>query len=513
MRRNIYAKSILSNDLRKRYRSVTQPKRVSDRQTLLENISKDKYVTPSRNSDLEKQEILRNFDPRKVDELRKRQKFAPYDNIPEPVTEPEFDNCTLFDTGFEDNCDYIQYTGILGPFTILQNFESFPEGDTNEDVFLVDDGFYFIEGFETYDEALYDISDGTLESKTITTPSTFNATTDLELSSIKLTWGDVNGEDNYIIERSAGNITNYIVLDTLSQNLTSYTDTNNLVLNTDYYYRLKASSNDVDTSDSNYVTTNIFYGILPTPVAYNQALAVYSLKRRYPVNVIEGYRYADGALLNFTSEELNDGTLKAWADSNGGVVGINQLYNQNGNINHQGNQANKAYLPKIYQNGSVITDPDLSKTCMYLNSRGLLGNFSIGDTWTFIFVGSQKGGGNTRMFSNSIDNRLMTFNRPSASFFDGEEIYSDSRIVPGDSPAIATWIHSPTKNEVYINGNLVSSRAGVSRIWGSSFNIGTSGPFIEIPNAYYFEVLVFDTDQSSNRIEIEEFLNNEYQVY
>jgi hypothetical protein len=157
--RNIYAKSILSNDLRKRYRSVTQPKRVSDKQTLLENISKDKYITPSRNTDLEKQEILRNFDPRKVDELRKRQKFAPYDNIPEPVTEPEFSICDLFDTGFENDCDYIQYTGILGSFTILQSFESFVEGVTDEDVHLYEpEGFF--EDFESVDEGLYDFSNG-----------------------------------------------------------------------------------------------------------------------------------------------------------------------------------------------------------------------------------------------------------------------------------------------------------------------------------------------------------------
>lgn len=159
--RNIYAKSILSNDLRKRYRSVTQPKRVSDKQTILENISKDKYVTPFRNTDLEKQEILNNFDSRKIDELRKRQKFAPYDNVPEPVTEPEFDICDLFDTGFEDDCDYIQYTGILGPFTILQSFESFAEGDTNIDVYLYEtEGFF--EDFESYTEGIYDFSDGSL---------------------------------------------------------------------------------------------------------------------------------------------------------------------------------------------------------------------------------------------------------------------------------------------------------------------------------------------------------------
>ena len=151
MRRNIYAKSILSNDLRKRYRSVTQPKRVSDKQTILENISKDKYVTPSRNSDLEKQEILRNFDPRKVDELRKRQKFAPYDNPTEPTIDPDFDICDLFDTGFEDDCDYIQYTGILGPFTILQSFESYSEGGTTEDVYL-HKLILDTEDFESYSE-------------------------------------------------------------------------------------------------------------------------------------------------------------------------------------------------------------------------------------------------------------------------------------------------------------------------------------------------------------------------
>lgn len=137
--RNIYAKSILSNDLRRRYRSTNQPKRVSDKQAILENLSRDKYITPNRgNKSNEKEEILRNFDPKKIDELRKRQKFSPYDGGSSIVIDqPTNDICLLFDSDFSADCEYYSGLYILGSYVIFENFETRTTEDTGGEIFNV----------------------------------------------------------------------------------------------------------------------------------------------------------------------------------------------------------------------------------------------------------------------------------------------------------------------------------------------------------------------------------------
>lgn len=517
--RNRVARIQLKRELTQRYKPNTNRDRVStkDELTKLRNINRD-----SKNKETVKQvdkKDLFKYDLERGIITVKSHKFAPHvETEPPEPSEPPVDVCAQFDTDFESNCDYISRLYLLGPYTILENYEA-STTDTVQPMMVDLHPIIQPEDWETttsgymidFTQSPATTSDMADEDVFIGTPQNFTLTKDLALSSIELTWDDVQNEDNYVVERSDGNNTNYVVLDTLSQNVTSYTDTNNLVLDTTYYYRVKGNNSQFD---GGYATNDIIYNLSNKPAAYDQALAVYSLKERYiGANAIQGYRDADGDLLDFTGSEINDGTLKSWADANGGAARVNILYNQNSSSNHQGNQATKTYLPKIYQNSGVITDPDLNTISMYLDSIGLLGNFSVGSTWTFIFVGSQKSTGDTRMFADSGNNRLMTFNRPSASFYDGASVYQDSTTVPGIAPAIATWIHTPTQNEVFINGNSVSSAASNSRVWGNSFNVGTTSPYTNIPNAYYFEILVFDTDQSANRVEIEEFLNSEYGVY
>jgi hypothetical protein len=159
--RNIYAKSILSNDLRRRYRSTNQPKRVSDKQVILENLSRDKYITPNRgNKSNEKEEILRNFDPKKIDELRKRQKFSPYDGGSSIVVDqPTNDICLLFDSDFSADCDYYSGLYILGSYVIFENFETRTTEDTGGEIFNVSP-FKYIEDFETSsaNDDVYDMS-------------------------------------------------------------------------------------------------------------------------------------------------------------------------------------------------------------------------------------------------------------------------------------------------------------------------------------------------------------------
>lgn len=67
---------------------------------------------------------------------------------------------------------------------------------------------------------------------------------------IDLTWTDnADNEDNFVIERGTDGV-NFVLLDTVGANVTSYNDTT-VAENTTYYYRVKATNGDGDSAYSN----------------------------------------------------------------------------------------------------------------------------------------------------------------------------------------------------------------------------------------------------------------------
>ncbi|MFT5913459.1 MAG: hypothetical protein ACI9XO_005006, partial [Paraglaciecola sp.] len=65
---------------------------------------------------------------------------------------------------------------------------------------------------------------------------------------VNLSWNDETAEDNFILERSVGNDTNFDLLAELAANTTIYED-NSVVGLMEYYYRVRAISDNVIDSD------------------------------------------------------------------------------------------------------------------------------------------------------------------------------------------------------------------------------------------------------------------------
>lgn len=71
------------------------------------------------------------------------------------------------------------------------------------------------------------------------------------MSTITINWQDnANNEDGFVLERSVGNETNYVVVANLSSNTTSHADTG-LSASTTYYYRVLASNAEGNSTYSN----------------------------------------------------------------------------------------------------------------------------------------------------------------------------------------------------------------------------------------------------------------------
>jgi hypothetical protein len=73
---------------------------------------------------------------------------------------------------------------------------------------------------------------------------------------ISLAWGDVTGEDSYLIERKTGTAGTFAQIGTTSANIVGYVD-NNLTANTTYFYRVKAKNVSGDSPASNEASATV----------------------------------------------------------------------------------------------------------------------------------------------------------------------------------------------------------------------------------------------------------------
>lgn len=240
--------------------------------------------------------------------------------------------------------------------------------------------------------------------------------------------------------------------------------------------------------------------------------AGYSLRnlyRNYSGNVILVRRGSDNAEQAFTSSHVLDGTLVTWLNGSDGFV--KTWYDQSGNARHA-TQATFASQPYIAVTGALIYYN--SAPTVFLPSRnGLATTYDPGSTYSFFLCGAQTKTGAPRMIASS-SNYLMTFNRATNSFLSGTSHVADTTVVPAASYAIGTLIKTPSSGRGYINEvDRTSTATGNNNTW-PAFSIGSGSAFPgETPNAYFLDVLVYASDQTSNRLAIVNAINSYYAIF
>ena len=259
-----------------------------------------------------------------------------------------------------------------------------------------------------------------------------------------------------------------------------------------------------------------FVGLLDQ---YTGAAAGYSLRKLSvnTTNVVRVRRSSDNAEDDFTADEITDGTLLAWvgitASDNGFVT---TWYDQSGNGNNatQGTAANQ---PKIVDAGVLVEEN--GKPAILSNDKRLVNstlNTSVPRTEFFVF----KPEGFNATFNNYYDGD-GTINQRGYFGTDNQSpkndiVFDDVVLTAYNSDTLqkqVTILRNGANSEVYKNSSLEATGNSGSNSTFVGLSIGRDFLNAAPSNIKYQELIIFDTDQSSNRVGIEGNINNHYNIY
>jgi hypothetical protein len=267
----------------------------------------------------------------------------------------------------------------------------------------------------------------------------------------------------------------------------------------------------VEENQGDYFTQNT-----PLLDTYSGAAAAYSLRlldSTYTgalVEVYNGSSYAD--IYSNVFGELDTVALAAHCGSNDGFV--SRWYDQSGNANHA-TQTTTANMPKIYDGTTgVITESgkpsmDMSTGLCQLYYNSVL----LSQPLSFFMAGNN----GTQNYAAWFDSYNDTTNR--VLFFDGslpirylQAPTQLSYTSTNNLYALRSVFVNSTNSSIYFNG----SQKATGDAGTNSMTFGRIGNFnasngTQLKNLQEF--IVYDSDQSSNRTNIEDNINTFYSIY
>ena len=265
------------------------------------------------------------------------------------------------------------------------------------------------------------------------------------------------------------------------------------------------------------IETNINneYAIYPTSGLlkdYPDASAAYSLRNlaNNTTNVVRVRRSSDNTEQNFTATQITDGTLTAFTGANDGYVTI--WYDQSGNSNNA-SQTAAANQPKLVSSG--VVELDNGKPCLNYDNTGndnfdLAINLNNVRSVFQVWNAEQNFGANTQFILGSTNQYDYHSSAGSSdNFILGS---SASGFVKGG----ANYINSVAKNflefpkpltQCLVSMISLQSDGRVNKLTKDRYISGRSW------RGKMQEIILYSTDQSSNRTGIETNINNEYTIY
>jgi len=267
---------------------------------------------------------------------------------------------------------------------------------------------------------------------------------------------------------------------------------------------------------------------------YPSAAAAYSLRqlRTSVTNVVRVRRSSDNTESDFTATEVSDGTLAAWVGAgNDGFV--RTWYDQSGNGN-DAEQATTATQPAIVLSGSLVTQgskPAISTGAVTDSNFRVPDGISASNYTASIFIAAKSNvatyaalGGSARLANTAFDGSNNRFyfgtnrNGAPASILSGNYdanfyLYSSTATF-GTSPFVFSSTATPTLAVAHFNsqqcfsGSISPTNTGITK---QNVYVGGSGS--NYWDGLYQEFILYQSDQSSNRIGIEADINAYYSIF
>jgi hypothetical protein len=277
------------------------------------------------------------------------------------------------------------------------------------------------------------------------------------------------------------------------------------------FYASNKSGTDQTSIEENigdYFTQNT-----PLLDTYSGAAAAYSLRlldSTYTGDAVEVYNGSSYADIGFNVfGELDTVALAAHCGSNDGFV--SKWYDQSGNTNTAAQTATGS-MPKIYdgQNGVILEN---GKPCVFYAANNLLNFTQITPVTTF----------GAYQMDNATSNPiyyLLFHSSNTQGFFTGGSLATGIGLYDGavkniaagkdTNPHLGIWQYNGTNYELAIDGN---SLTGVQPASNFAVNgIGRLSPSLSIVGGVH-EIILYNSDQSSNRTDIEDNINTFYDIY
>jgi hypothetical protein len=278
-------------------------------------------------------------------------------------------------------------------------------------------------------------------------------------------------------------------------------------------------------------------GVLTVPAINNilvlSPAAAYSLRSfdsNDDPNVVNVRRSNDNATSDFTASEVSDGTLVAFVGA--GNDGLVTTWYDQGGTNHA-NQIIASRQPKIVNGGALVTegglaalDFDGSNDYLKMTSNVFAENLEVAIV-NHLQDGSSS---NPRLItlSNGTDDNFMVLHQKSTDYLllrchssEGGATTSSrfgaAGVIDDYNLIYATSKLSSDSYTCSVDGVSQSEVAGPA-VGSGSYSISTIGVRSDIFSGSYItgtiqEVIVYDTDQSANRLGIAANINDHFDIY
>lgn len=265
----------------------------------------------------------------------------------------------------------------------------------------------------------------------------------------------------------------------------------------------------------------ILGSVVPILDTYTGASAAYSLRNlsSNTTNVVRVRRSSNDDEQDFTASEVSDGTLTTFVGAgNDGFV--TTWYDQSGNTNNQ-TQSSASIQPKIVDSGSLITKGGFPAITFDISDR--LQGTEITPSYHYSFFGGffdNLGTLNDLYSCGTGANERISVGMPTSGKMGFQSLFSNNNVSKGNSTnritnntkhLVTTRFENVASGDanIYVDSIDDSSGGGYTR-GGAHFRLGSiSGRFV---CASFYELIVYNTDQSSNQSGIEGNITSHYSI-